>query len=79
MLKEITRCARTLMTPSMVSFHLGIDEMLLHDDINTIGHPARRAYYSGLEERLRQVGYDGNQRNFTPQQVQTIVDALGEP
>ena len=35
--------------------------------------------FPGLEERLRQVGYDGNQRNFTPQQVQAIVDALGEP
>ena len=38
------------MTPSMVSFRLGIDEVQLHDDINTLGHPARRAYYSGLEE-----------------------------
>ncbi len=38
------------MTPSAVSFRLGIDEVLLHDDINTLGHPARRAYYMGLEE-----------------------------
>lgn len=38
------------MTPSMVSFRLGIDEVQLRDDINTIGHPARRAYYTGLEE-----------------------------
>lgn len=49
------------MTPSMVSFHLDIDEVLLHDAINTIGHPARRAYYSGLEEtdkELRQQQLD---------------------
>lgn len=49
------------MTPSMVSFHLGIDEVLLLDDINTLGHPARRAYYSGLEEtdkELRQQQLD---------------------
>ena len=38
------------MTPAMVSFRLGIDEVQLLDDINTIGHPARRAYYTGLEE-----------------------------
>ena len=33
------------MTPSMVSFRLDIDEVQLLDDINTLGHPARRAYY----------------------------------
>ena len=43
------------MTPSMVSFRLGIDEVLLHDDINTLGHPARRAYYTGLEETDREL------------------------
>ena len=61
LLKEITRCARTLMTPSMVSFRLGIDEVQLHDDINTLGHPARRAYYMGLDEtdkELRQQQLD---------------------
>ena len=49
------------MTPSMVSFRLGIDEVQLRDDINTIGHPARRAYYTGLEEtdgELRQQQLD---------------------
>ena len=38
------------MTPSMVSFRLGIDEVQLLDDIHTVGHPARRAYYTGLEQ-----------------------------
>lgn len=43
------------MTPSMISFRLGIDERQLLDDINTIGHPARRAYYSGLEKTDREL------------------------
>jgi hypothetical protein len=34
----------------MVSIRLGIDEVQLMDDIHTIGHPARRAYYAGLEQ-----------------------------
>lgn len=38
------------MTPSAVAFRLGIDEVQLHDDISTLGHPARRAYYMGLEQ-----------------------------
>ena len=38
------------MTPSMVSSSLGIDEVHLMDDIHTVGHPARRAYYAGLAE-----------------------------
>jgi hypothetical protein len=37
------------MTPSQVSFRLDIDEVQLLDDINTIGNPARRAYYKGLD------------------------------
>lgn len=37
------------MTPSQVSFRLDIDEVQLLDDINTVGNPARRAYYKGLE------------------------------
>ena len=43
------------MTPSMVSIRLGIDEVQLLDDIHTIGHPARRAYYLGLEETDREL------------------------
>jgi hypothetical protein len=38
------------MTPSQVSFRLDINEVQLLDDINTIGNPARCAYYKGLEE-----------------------------
>lgn len=45
------------MTPSMVSIHLGIDEVQLIDDIHSIGNPARAAYYRGLlktDNELRQ-------------------------
>ena len=43
------------MTPSMVSIRLGIDEVQLLDDIHTIGNPARRAYYTGLEATDREL------------------------
>lgn len=33
----------------------------------------------GLADRLRALGYDSHTRSFTPAQVQTIVDAIGEP
>ena len=36
-------------------------------------------HYPGLSERLRQLGYDGSTRSFSPAQVQAIVEALGEP
>ena len=37
------------MTPSMVSIHLDIDEVQFLDDIHTVGHPARRSFYKGLQ------------------------------
>lgn len=55
LLEKITESARQLATPSQVSFLLGINEVQLHDDINTLGHPARRAYYIGLEETDRKL------------------------
>lgn len=33
----------------------------------------------GLADRLRQTGYNGNNRSFTPAQVRLIVAAIGEP
>ena len=33
----------------------------------------------GLLDSLRQVGYTTKQRQFTPHQVQLIVNAIGEP
>ena len=33
----------------------------------------------GLEERLRQMGYTGRERSFTPSMVAAIVEAIGEP
>lgn len=37
------------MTPSQVSFRLDLDEVQFLDDIHTVGHPARRAFYKGLQ------------------------------
>lgn len=33
----------------------------------------------GLIDSLKSLGYDSAQRTFTPRQVQTIINALGEP
>jgi hypothetical protein len=43
------------MTPTSVSIQLGFDEGNFMDDINTPGHPARRAYYLGLEATDREL------------------------
>jgi hypothetical protein len=36
-------------------------------------------HYPGLSERLLREGYDPRQRTFTPRQVRSITEALGEP
>ncbi len=33
----------------------------------------------GLSDHLRELGYSGHTRTFTPAQVRAIVDAIGEP
>lgn len=33
----------------------------------------------GLSDRLRELGYNGHTRSFTPAQVQAIVEGIGEP
>ena len=35
--------------------------------------------YPGLRKKLESAGHKSNSRQFTPAQVQLIVDALGEP
>ena len=35
--------------------------------------------YPKLYNRLAEIGYQKSQRSFTPQQVQLIFEALGEP
>ena len=35
--------------------------------------------YPGLRRKLKKLGHSQNSRQFTPAQVQLIVDALGEP
>lgn len=49
-LDKLEEMATNMMTPSEASFLLGVDEVTLKDDINTIGHPARMAYMRGLSQ-----------------------------
>jgi len=37
------------------------------------------AFNKELAKRLREVGYDGHHRTFTPKQVGLIFEYLGEP
>ena len=48
LLKKIEEKAKEMMTPSEISFLLDIDETILVDDINSIGNPARRAFFKGM-------------------------------
>ena len=36
-------------------------------------------HYPGLTQRLQSLGYQADQRIFTPAQVRAIVEAIGEP
>ena len=48
LVKKIEEKAKEMMTPSEISFLLDIDETILVDDINSIGNPARRAFFKGM-------------------------------
>ena len=45
-------------TPSEISALLGIDETELTDDINTLGHPARSAFFHGVAITAREIRED---------------------
>ena len=47
-----------MMTPAEISALLGIDETELTDDINTLGHPARRAFFHGVAITAREIRED---------------------
>ncbi|KXB86064.1 hypothetical protein HMPREF3034_00012 [Prevotella sp. DNF00663] len=56
-----------MMTPKEISFLLNVDEIILTDDINTIGHPARKAFFNGvstsalqLRENIREAAIAGS-------------------
>lgn len=36
------------MSPMEIAFLVGVNEVSLQDDILTVGHPARQAYYRGV-------------------------------
>ena len=43
------------MTPSEISFILGVEEITLVDDINTIGNPARSAFFRGMASTANEI------------------------
>lgn len=47
-----------MMTPSEISALLGIDESEFIDDINTMGHPARIAFFHGVATTAREIRED---------------------
>lgn len=58
LLQKIEEEAKRLMTPSEISALLGIDESEFIDDINTIGHPARIAFFHGVAVTAREIRED---------------------
>lgn len=68
-----------MMTPLEISFLLDIDEVTLKDDINTIGHPARRAFFRGvaltaheLRENIRDAAIAGSPYSIAECQKQIL-------
>ena len=58
LLQKIEEEAKRLMTPSEISALLGIDESEFIDDINTLGHPARIAFFHGVAVTAREIRED---------------------
>lgn len=58
LLQKIEEEARHMMTPSEISSLLDIDETELKDNINTLGHPARIAFFHGVATTAREIRED---------------------
>lgn len=58
LLQGIEEEAKRLMTSSEISALLGIDESEFIDDINTMGHPARIAFFHGVATTAREIRED---------------------
>lgn len=55
LLKRIEEEAGRMMNPTEISALLDIDEAELIDDINTLGHPARNAFFHGVAATAREI------------------------
>jgi NADH/NAD ratio-sensing transcriptional regulator Rex len=80
LLKEIEKKAKEMMTPTEISFLLDIDETTLKDDINTIGHPARKAFFHGvattaheIRENIRDAAMAGSPYSIAECQKQILT------
>jgi hypothetical protein len=58
LLKEIEKEASEMMNPREISALLDIDELSLVDDINTIGNPARKAFFRGVATTVHEIRKD---------------------
>lgn len=83
-LSKIEKLAKEMMTPSEISFLLGINEVALKDDINTIGHPARKAYMRGfattaheLRRNIREAAIAGSPYSIS-EALKQLIDMMSE-
>lgn len=84
LLKKIETEASEMMTPTEIAFLLDIDELSLKDDINTIGHPARKSFFIGvvrtaqeLRKNIREAAVAGSPYSISECQKQ-IINILSE-
>lgn len=55
LLLKIEEKAKEMMTPSEISFLLDIDETTLLDDVNSVGSPARKAFFKGVASTANEI------------------------
>ena len=55
LLQQIKRLAAKLTPITEISVLLGLNEIELRDSVNTMGHPARQAFYEGMAETALKV------------------------
>lgn len=54
-LQQIRSLANKLTPITEIGVLLGLNEQLLRDDIATVGHPARQAFYGGMAEQALKI------------------------
>lgn len=54
-LTEIRNLANKLTPITEISVLLGLNEAFLRDDIATVGHPARQAFYEGMASQALEI------------------------
>lgn len=57
-LNEIESLASKLLTPTQIGVLLDIEETEIRDDVNTVGHPARKAFMKGYIRTVLEMNQD---------------------